>query len=71
LPTSLTRSADVVPLAPVGAPAQPQNDGVMRAWTEIDAAARRVEARHDSAPQKPSTNQHLRAVYAPAPKPVS
>jgi DNA repair exonuclease SbcCD ATPase subunit len=70
LPTSLTRSADVVPLAPVGA--QPQNDGVMRAWTEIDAAARRVEARHEGTPpQKPSTNQHLRAAYATAPKPVS
>jgi hypothetical protein len=72
LPTSPTeRSAHIVPLAPVGAPAQPQDDGVMRAWTEIDAAARRVDARHDSTPlQKPSTNQHLRAAYARASKPL-
>lgn len=72
LPTSPTeRSANIVPLAPAAAPAQPQDDGVMRAWTEIDAAARRVDARHDSTPlQKPSTNQHLRAAYAPASKPL-
>jgi septal ring factor EnvC (AmiA/AmiB activator) len=73
LPTSLTteRSADIVPLAPVGAPHRPQDDGVLRAWTEIDAAARRVDARYDGTPlQKPSTNQHLRAAYAPASKPV-
>ncbi len=79
LPTSLMtpRSAEIVPLAPVSAlpspaPRQPQDDGVMRAWTEIDAAARRVDARYDGTPlQKPSTNQHLRATYAPASKPVS
>jgi hypothetical protein len=77
LPTSLAtpRSAEIVPLAPVGAlpsAAQPQEDRVVRAWTEIDAAARRIDARYDGTPlQKPSTNQQLRATYAPVIKPVS
>ena len=50
LPTSLTtqRPAEIVPLAPIGglnssALAQPQDDGILRAWTEIDAAARRID----------------------------
>ncbi len=75
LPTSLMtpRSAEIVPLAPGAnpSPAQSQDDGVMRAWTEIDAAARRVDARYDgTSPRRPMTNQDLRATFAPAPKPV-
>jgi DNA repair exonuclease SbcCD ATPase subunit len=68
------RPADIVPLAPVAAhqPAQANEGGILQAWTEIDAAARRVEQRHDgAAPGKPLTNQTLRAIYAPAMKPTN
>ena len=76
LPVSLMapRSAEIVPLAPGAnpSPKQSQDDGVMRAWTEIDAAARRVDARYDgTSPRGPMTNQDLRATFAPAPKPSS
>lgn len=71
-------SAEIVPLANVAAagsqrqpsPAQAHDDGIMRAWTEIDAAARKVEQRYDGTPaRKPLTNQNLRASYAPVTKP--
>lgn len=72
------RPAEIVPLANVAAataqrqpsPAQVHDDGIMRAWTEIDAAARKVEQRYDGTPPaSPLTNQTLRAIYAPVTKP--
>lgn len=71
------RPAEVVPLAPTVVPRQPalpqaQNDGVLHAWSEIDAAAKRVEQRYDGLPpKKPVSNQNLRAAYAPVMKPTS
>jgi hypothetical protein len=78
-------SAEIVPLAPgsaIAAQSRSHDDGVMRAWTEIDAAARQIEApqvgarqvdaRYEgNSPQKPMTNQTLRQAFAPAPKPVN
>ncbi len=69
------RSTEIVPLAPgtaMPADAHSQDSSITRAWTEIDAAARRVDARYDgTSSPKLTTNQTLRAAYAPAPKPVS
>ncbi len=77
LPESLLapRPAEIVPLAPgsaIPAHSRTQDDGVIRAWTEIDAAARQVDARYEgTSSQKPMTNQTLRVALAPAPKPVN
>jgi septal ring factor EnvC (AmiA/AmiB activator) len=74
------RPLEVVTLAPPAAPVAPRqpaltqsnDDGVMQAWTEIDAAAKRVEQRYDGTPlKKPLSNQNLRAIYAPAMKPAN
>ena len=68
---SAARPVGVVTLAPP-ALAQANDDGVMQAWTEIDAAAKRVDQRYDGTPlKKPLSNQNLRAVYAPAMKPAN
>ncbi|MET0278497.1 MAG: hypothetical protein ABW198_09205 [Pseudorhodoplanes sp.] len=71
------RALEVVTLAPAAAARQPalaqsNDDGVLQAWTEIDAAAKRVEQRYDGVSlKKPLNNQNLRAIYAPAMKPVT
>jgi len=52
--------------------AQSRDDGILRAWTEIDAAARRVDERYDGTPlRKPLSNPNLPATYAPTMKPAN
>ena len=55
---------------PTKAPPSLPTEGILHAFAEIDAAARRVEQRGTSFP-KTLTNQHLRAVYAPVLKPAN
>lgn len=69
-----SRAAEVVPLSSSDALRQQPSgdDSITRAWTEIDAAARRVEQRYDgTASKKPMSNQNLRAIYAPTMKPAN
>jgi chromosome segregation ATPase len=62
---------EIVRLAPLLQPSSGTGEG-LRAFTEIDAAARRVEQRYDgTSSKKPFSNQNLRATYAPAMKPVT